>query len=114
MRRWLGIARHHPKMSFGFALALAAVLFFATGFVRHAIYWSDPAHQQQPLEGWMTPRYIANSWGVDGRELAQHLGISENVGERPTLQDIANQRGMPIEAILSIAQDYLAAHTHAK
>ena len=114
MQRWLGIARLHPLMSLGFALALALAMYFAAGFVRHAIYWADPAHQAQPIEGWMTPRYIANSWGIDGPGLAKHLGIPENAGKRPTLQDIANYRGVPIEAILSIAQDYVAAQTDQK
>ena len=68
----LGVLRSHPVMSLAFALALALVLFFATGFgpPRHST-WSDPAHQAQPLEGWMTPRYIANSWNVDGPEPSQ-------------------------------------------
>ncbi len=122
MKRWFGIARHHPLMSIGFALALCAVLFFAAGFMRQAIYWSDPAHHEQPVEGWMTPRYIANSWGVDGHELAKHLGLTERLTERltegpkerATLQDIANMRGLPIEAIISIAQDYLTDHKPAQ
>lgn len=110
----LGVLRSHPVMSLAFALALALVLFFATGFVRHAIYWSDPAHQAQPLEGWMTPRYIANSWNVDGPELAKHLGVSEAPKERPTLQDIADKRGVPLETIIAIAESYLTAHTPPK
>ncbi len=118
MQRWLAIFRHHPLISLALALALALVLVFATGFVRHAIYWSDAAHQAQPIEGWMTPRYIANSWHVDGHALAQHLGITEHTdehtGKRPTLQDIADNRGLPVEEIIAIAQDYLAAHTSAK
>ena len=47
----------------------------------------------------MTPRYIANSWNVDGPELAKHLGVSEAPKERPTLQDIADKRGVPLETI---------------
>ena len=34
----IGVLRSHPVMSLAFALTLALVLFFATGFVRHAIY----------------------------------------------------------------------------
>lgn len=114
MQRWLAIFRHHPLVSLALALALALVLVFATGFVRHALYWSDPAHQAQPIEGWMTPRYISNSWQVDGRALAKHLGVTEHAKERPTLKDIADKRGMPIEAIILIAEDYLAKNAPAK
>ncbi|WP_422156665.1 hypothetical protein [Lentibacter algarum] len=62
----------------------------------------------------MTPRYIANSWNVDGPKLAKHLGVSEAPKERPTLQDIADKRGVPLETIIAIAESYLTAHTPPK
>ena len=41
--------RRHPVPTALLAVALAGLLWFATGFVREALYFSDPAHQQQDL-----------------------------------------------------------------
>jgi hypothetical protein len=56
--------RRHPVLTTGFVLAVVAMLAFAVRFGVQVVYWSTAAHQNQQLEGWMTPRYIARSWQV--------------------------------------------------
>lgn len=46
----------------------------------------------------MTPRYVARSYNVDPRELAQALGLEQGTGERPTLESLAQARGMSFDA----------------
>jgi len=111
MPRRLGpTLRAHPVLSLAFAAAVAATLWFGVGFVRQTIYWSDPAHQAQPIEPWMTPRYIANSWLLDGRDLANALGVPPRPKERPTLSRIAEKRGVPLAQVMAEARAYIAAH----
>ncbi|MFY0633214.1 MAG: hypothetical protein JXQ91_05345 [Vannielia sp.] len=104
------LLRRHPILTAAFALALAATLFFGFRTVQRTLYWMDPAHQAQALEPWMTPRYIAHSWLVDGRELARHLGVPPDPKERPTLETIAQKRGVPLAQVISEAEAFLALH----
>lgn len=104
------LIRRHPVLSTAFAIALAATLFFGVTTVQRTLYWMDPAHHAQALEPWMTPRYIAHSWLVDGPELAEHLGVPLDPKERPTLDSIAKKRGVPLATVIAEAEAYLALH----
>lgn len=108
------LLRHHPVLTTAFALALAATLYFGVNTVMRTIYWMDPAHHAQPLEPWMTPRYIAHSWLVDGRDLARHLGVPPRPDERPTLERIAAAQGVPVEEVIDRARAYLETHGSRK
>ena len=69
--------RQRPYLVSAFLLACAVTLFFAVRFVTQAIYWSDPAHQNQTVEGWMTVGYIAKSWQVDPHQLDDLAGLPQ-------------------------------------
>ena len=51
------IWRAAPVAAVILALALAASVFFGAKVISRAIYWNDPAHQEQAIETWMTPGY---------------------------------------------------------
>ncbi|MBY6075177.1 hypothetical protein [Vannielia litorea] len=106
----MALLRRHPVLVTCFALALAATLFFGIRTVQRTLYWMDPAHQAQALEPWMTPRYIAHSWLLDGRELSEHLGVPPKPKERPTLETIAEKRGVPLEQVMDEARAFIEAH----
>ena len=59
----------------GFGVALVLTLYFGARVAIGAFYWSDPAHRNQAPEGWMTPGYIAHSWGLDPQELSRALNL---------------------------------------
>lgn len=79
-------------------LCLVAALGFAGRAAYLLHYWSDPAHQAQPLEPWMTPRYVARSYAVDPRALGAALGVRPDRGTRPTLGALAAERGLGFAA----------------
>ena len=92
----------HKFLLFAFILALAVTIFFATRFVFFSIYWSDPAHRNQPLEGWMTPRYVARSYHQPVEVIISLLEISpEDFKRRPTLAIIARAKGEPLDVLLA-------------
>lgn len=82
----------------GFLLALAVMAFFAIRTVLFWIYWADPAHRNQAIEPWMTPRYVAHSWHVPPEVVGRALGLVPG-GGRITLGEIAARDGVSLEEI---------------
>ena len=94
--------RRHPLLTAGFGLALAVMLFFAVRSIGFLVYWSDPAHRDQALEGWMTPRYVALSWQAPPEVIRDALGLEQDgTGARITLNRLAKERGVPVETLVS-------------
>ncbi|MCO6185488.1 hypothetical protein [Rhizobium sp. L1K21] len=83
-----------------FSVAAALTLLFALRFVFAALYWHDPSHRNQPLEPWMTLRYVAHSWNVPVEALVQALDIDPDqrggLRRRP-IEDIADGAGVSYE-----------------
>ncbi len=89
-------------------IALIVALVAAIGFtgvhavrvVRDAIYWN--AHQDEPIEGWMTLGYVAHSYHVPPHVLFLALGMPPGPPERRNLAAIAASRGQSIGEIRAI------------
>ena len=79
----------------GFVLGLVAMVFFGGRLVYFSLYWSNPAHQNQPIEAWMTIGYVAHSYDVPRERLIEALAIDRaRIGRRRTLNEIAEDKGM--------------------
>ncbi|WP_395005520.1 hypothetical protein [Cypionkella sp.] len=104
MRR---IWQHHPFLVLSFVLAAALTLFFAGRLVRQTLYWSDPAHHQEQVQGWMTPRYIAKSWHLPAAEIEAALGMAPSQRPQP-LSEIAATRGIPEAQLIGEVQAAIA------
>jgi hypothetical protein len=92
---------HHKFLFLSFALALVVTVFFILRTVVFFVYWSDPAHRNQPLEPWMTPRYIGNSYELPPEEILQMLNVQEPERIRPTLDWIARQKGISTHELIA-------------
>ncbi len=93
------IFRKHPFLVSGFVLAVAVVLFFATHLIMGMIYWSG--HQREPVAGWMTVGYVAQSWHLDPREIDATAGLPFPDGHPLSLNEIARQRGVPVSEVIA-------------
>ncbi|KUF11157.1 hypothetical protein AVJ23_08875 [Pseudoponticoccus marisrubri] len=102
--------RARPWLSLGFALAIGLTAFFAGRAVLHSVYWADARHLDQPIEGWMTPGYVAHSWRVPKSVMIEVLGPPEEPGDRPTLKEIAAARGIPLEQLVAEIRAAIALH----
>lgn len=95
-------------------LALGASVVFG---VRAAVFWSSAPpwiERQQPIEPWMTPRYVARSWGVPPRDLMQALKAPMPPPDGPmSLRDLADRRGVTTEQIIAEAEAAVAALRHS-
>jgi hypothetical protein len=94
---------HHRPTLIGFALILVIALVFAVRLALFTIYWSDPAHRNQPIKGWMTPGYVARSYDVDPDVIRALLTPQPEVstGTRPTLERIAEAEGIALPDLIA-------------
>lgn len=91
--------RFRLALRIGFAAALLFVAVFAVRTVASLIYWSDEAHQEQPIEGWMMPGYVGRSWGVPREVIVQALSLDEDA-PRQNLEQIARAQGISLDALI--------------
>lgn len=101
--------KEHRLLLAGFVLALAVMLFFAARSVMFWIYWADPAHREEPIAGWMTPRYVAYSWSIPPEVLRDALAVPPDA-RRLTIDALADMRGVPTEEIVRQIDAIIAAH----
>ncbi len=97
---------HHRLVFIGFCLASLVTLVFLVRLAIFTVYWSDPAHRNLAPEPWMTPGYIAHSWSIPPEDLARALSIQP--GTRPTLKEIARERGVDVSVVINEINDLLA------
>jgi hypothetical protein len=110
MRTFINAWRHHPWLVGGLVAAIIATLFFGTRMVFFTIYWSDPAHRDQEVQGWMTPGYVAHSWDIPRGDLLQALGDLARPGEGKTLEQIAEDNGIPLQELTARIEAVITAH----
>lgn len=94
----IALFRKHPYLASAFLFTSALALFFAVRFSIDVIYWS--AHEREPIRPWMTVGYVGKSWELNPREIDAVAGTPLPVDHPLTLQEIANQRGVPVEDII--------------
>lgn len=92
------------------AVALCATLLFG---VRTAKFWilrPPAAERMLPVAAWMTPRYIARSWQVSPRRIAEAIGAPIPPPDGPmSLTAIAEFRGVPVDQVVAEAQALVSA-----
>lgn len=91
--------RKHRLLFPAFVVALLVTAFFAVRLLVFTVYWADPAHRGQPLEGWMTPRYVAHSYHLSPEVVRDVLDLDPGDGKRRTLAEIAEASDLTLEEI---------------
>lgn len=83
-----------------FVVASGTLGFFGFKTAAAWVYWNDPAHQQQQLAGWMTPRYVAQSYNLPPEELGPALFLpTGQPPRRTTLDRIAAENGLTLNQL---------------
>ncbi len=96
--------RRSPWLLTLFGVALVVTLGFGVQTVRLTLYWADPAHQNQPLEGWMSPRYVGMSYGLPPEVLGPLLMLDPEAKQRVTMQDVARATGLTLAEIETLVR----------
>lgn len=107
MRFW----RENKVLVLSFVLVLGLTVFFGLGALKHLRGWD--AAVDPPIEGWMTPRYVAHSWNVPRAVMEGDLGLIRGVDGPVPLSRIAEARGVPVEVLVAEIEAAIAAHRAA-
>ena len=103
MRRML---RLHPYLTSAFVLSSLAALFFLVKFILGVLVWDGG--RMHEIKPWMTVGIVARSWELDPRVVDAQAGLPLPVDGRPfTLQEIADDRGVPVAQIIALLADTL-------
>ncbi len=97
MARLTSLWQHHRALLIVFVVVAGVTVGFGVRTVTSAIYWMDPAHQDQRIEGWMTPHYVADSYHLP-REVVGPALFMDPAGpnQRLNLEQIAAQHGLTL------------------
>jgi hypothetical protein len=64
---------------------------------------------REAVRPWMTVGIVAHSWDLDPRAVDAHAGLPLPVNGRPfTVQEIADQRGVPVSEIIALVEKTVA------
>lgn len=87
--------RRHSLALTGFVIAVVLALGFGVKMMMH-----EPPRADEPIAGWMTPRFIAHAHHIDPDHLRAVLGELPP-DTRPTLQAIADYNHLPLPEVIA-------------
>lgn len=99
----------HRLLLLAFGLAAILTAFFAVRMVVFGIYWADPKHQNQPLEGWMTLRYVAHSYNLQREDVLVILDIVPPPDGRQSLRKLSREQGLTLPELQSRLDGFIAS-----
>ena len=102
--------RKYRFLFLAFVGALVVTLFFAARLLIFSLYWPDPEPHEQPVKGWMTPRYVAHSYDLPPGTVREALGLEALDGERRTLAEITETSSLTLEAIQRRVNEAVRSH----
>ena len=104
----------HPKIRWllrgAFVLALGLTLFFGARLALNAVYWTNPDHIDQTIEGWMPLGYVGRSWNVPREVMMELAGVVPDGHPRRSLEMIARDQGIPLPVLIEHLQDGIHAY----
>lgn len=99
MKRLIAALKRRPVITSAFVLAVVLMVLFAVRGVVSMAYWSDPTRQDQSIQDWMTPRYVARSWHLPPEVMFTAIGETTMPEKRKPLHEIAAARGISFEEL---------------
>lgn len=88
----------HRFAVLGFVVALCALGYFGARTITSTFYWMDPAHQEQDIAGWMTPRYIGQSYNLPREVVMEALMMDPNAPPRRiSIREIAETNAISMD-----------------
>lgn len=87
--------RRHRLATALLAVVLLVGVWLGVRLASDMLYFADPAHREQTLAGWMTPRYVAKSWDLPPDIVAEVLDLPRD-HRRITIDELAARTGTTI------------------
>lgn len=104
--------RHNRWLTLSFLITLTLALFFIIRAGVFFVYWQN--HTDEPIEGWMTVRYIANSYRVDPELVHDAIGLPRTGPDRRPLIRIAREDGRPLDQMATTIIEAIEADRKAR
>lgn len=86
-----------------FVIAIVLAGLFTVRTITYTRYWSQ--HRDEPIERWMTVRYVSHSYRVPTEVLSEALGLPpeppDRRRDRQPLGEIAAARGMTFDQLVA-------------
>jgi len=102
---------HHKLPALALVMVVAVAGVFGTRAISQMIYWSNPAKLEQPLQGWMTPRYIGRSYDVPPEVVQRAFDLeSPTIPHRRSLDKIMAAQGSTLETLQARLDAAVAAY----
>lgn len=102
--------KHNRLALLAFVAVVALSGFFGVKSVSQFVYWADPQHQDQSLAGWMTPRYIGQSYQVPPEVIFEAFDLSrEGPNRRISLETLAADKGLTLQDLQTQVDAAVAA-----
>ena len=102
--------QHNRMALMAFLAVLCLAGFFGFKSVSQFVYWADPQNQDQTLAGWMTPRYVAQSYHVPPEVIQTAFGLDMDAAPRRiSLETLTAENDMTLEAMQSRVDTAVAA-----
>jgi hypothetical protein len=101
----------HRVLTLVAVAALAFVAWETYGFVSELIYFAQAEHIRQPLELWMSPRYVAKSWDLPREVILEVMDLQPD-NAQPTLRHVIEHLGITLpelEERVRLAADRMEA-----
>lgn len=99
--------QRHPLLTTAFGLAVLASLVFALrGLMFAGMLW---LRAEQPVEGWMTPRFIALVYGLEVEAVEATLGLTDDDARGLSLERLAQMQGRPVADLMEAVNATIAA-----
>ncbi len=97
--------RRHPWLTAAFLVFAALALWLLVETLDHARGWHGAPEEE--VRPWMTVGYVGRSWDLNPRAIDGIAGLPlpEEAGRPLTLQEIADQRGVPVEEIVALVEE---------
>lgn len=107
-----GLWQRRRFMLIAFVAASVLAAFFLVRAIGFWLYFAD--HRDEPIESWMTIRYIANSWRTDPRLVRDAVGLSKDGPDRRPLERIAAERGESVDQLAARILSAIEAEREAR
>ncbi|WP_319530733.1 hypothetical protein [uncultured Cohaesibacter sp.] len=83
--------KEQPIALSALVLALCVLIFFGVRFVFGFVYFHDPAHRNEALQPWMTPKYVGMSYRLPPEIIRQVMQLEAFEGRRVKLSDVVER-----------------------
>ncbi|MGY9048494.1 MAG: hypothetical protein ACKVKF_15920 [Rhodobacterales bacterium] len=94
--------KRHAVLTLAFGVALSVTAVFLVRLTLSMLLWSDAGLPNRPIEGWMTPRFVAKHWDVTREVVIDALGPMPQGGERAvSLATMAERQGRDLDEMIT-------------